>query len=88
MPVTLVVRVIVGVVVAFATVPPRPFADATLVVVTVPPAEGATYFTPSDCVESATIMYQSVHTGRRVFPVADRTNISPFVVRGFTCDTL
>jgi hypothetical protein len=41
-PVIDVVRVIAGVVVAFATVPARPFADTTetLVTVPVPPAAG------------------------------------------------
>lgn len=79
---------IAGVVVAVATDPVNPFADTTLAVVTVPPDDGEIYFTPRVCVESATSIYPSVPAGRRVLPVALRTNISPFVVRGFTCETL
>ena len=41
-PVTLVVRVIAGVVVAVATVPAKPFADTTDTLVTVPPDVGVT----------------------------------------------
>lgn len=80
----LVPSVIAGVVVAVATDPVNPLADTTLAVVTVPPEEGEVYFTQRACVESATSMYPSVPTGRRVLPVALLTNISPFVVRGFT----
>lgn len=82
---TLVVSVIAGVVVGVATEPVNPLADTTLAVVTVPPDVGFIYFTQRGCVESATIICPSVPTGSRVFAVADRTIISPFVRRGFNC---
>jgi hypothetical protein len=77
-----------GVVVALATEPVKPFADTTLAEVTVPPPVGLIYFRPVGCVESATIINQSVPTGRRVLLVPERTNISHFVVRGFACTDL
>jgi hypothetical protein len=81
-------RVIAGVAVGLDTVPAIQFALTTLTEVTVPPPVGLMYFSPVVCAESATIIYQSVHTGRRVLLVPERTNISHFVVRGFACTDL
>jgi hypothetical protein len=87
-PVSVVPSVSVGVVVGVATEPVRPFAETTDIVVTVPHELGFVYLTPRGCVESATSICQSVHTGRRVFAVALRTTISPFVVRTLSCAIL
>lgn len=51
---------IAGAVEGLATVPPSPLAVTTLAVVTVPPLVVGVYFTQTVCVESDTIIYQSV----------------------------
>ena len=68
-PVTLVARVIAGVVVAVATVPVNPFADTTLALVTVPPEVGAIYFSPVASAGSAVSIYPLVPTGSLTFVV-------------------
>lgn len=58
-------RVIAGVVLAFATLHANQLADTTLAVVTVPPEVVGAYFTQRASAESATTIYPSVPLGRR-----------------------
>lgn len=51
--------------VAFATLHQNQFADTTETSVTVHQLVGAIYFSPSGSDESAVIIYQSAHFGRR-----------------------
>jgi hypothetical protein len=60
--VTVVERVIAGVVVAVATVHANQLADTTLALVTVPHEVGAIAFNPVAVQESYTTIYQSVPT--------------------------